>query len=90
MERREFLKIAAGAAAGVATFAASAQAAPLIPQPLNDDTKQPQNPAQPAVSSKEEIDRLEPEEVHGGRGRHRGWGRGRHLGWRRRRSHRRW
>jgi hypothetical protein len=44
MERREFLKIAAGAAAGIVTFVASAQAAPLIPQSLNDDTKQPQNP----------------------------------------------
>lgn len=88
MERREFLKIAAGVAAGVAAFAATAQAAPLMPQPLNEDAKLPQSPAQPAVTSKEETDRLQPEEVRGhrgGRGRHRGWGRGRHLGWRRRR-----
>jgi hypothetical protein len=92
MERREFLKIAVGAAAGIAAFAATAQAAPLMPQPLNEDAKLPENPAQPAVTSKEETDRLQPEEVrggHGGRGRHRGWGRGRHRGWGRGR-HRGW
>ena len=83
MERREFLKFAAGMAAGVAVFAATAQAAPLMPHPLNEDAKLPENPAQPAVTSKEEADRLQPEEVRWGRGRHRGWGR-RHWGWRRR------
>jgi hypothetical protein len=82
MERREFLKIAAGVAAGLAAFAANAQAAPLMPQPLNEDAKLPQNSAQPAVTSKEEAARLQPEEVRWGR--HRGWGRGRHWGWRRR------
>ncbi|MBI5318335.1 twin-arginine translocation (Tat) [Bradyrhizobium sp.] len=90
MERREFLRIAAGLAAGVAAFAATAQAAPLMPQPLNEDAKLPQNPAQPAVTSKDETDQLQPEEVRWGRGRHRGWGRRwgyrrRHWGWRRRR-----
>ena len=84
MERREFLKIAAGVAAGVAALAATAQAAPLMPHPLNEDAKLPENPAQPAVTSKEEADQLQPEEVRWGRGRHRGWGRGRHWGWRRR------
>ncbi|MGE0289189.1 MAG: twin-arginine translocation (Tat) [Bradyrhizobium sp.] len=83
MERREFLKIAAGFAAGMAALAATAQAAPLAPQPLNEDSKVPANSAQPAVSSKEEADRLQPEEVRWGRGRHRGWGR-RHWGWGRR------
>jgi len=81
MERREFLKIAAGIAAGVAAFAATAQAAPLMPHPLNEDAKLPQ---QPAVTSGDEVDRLQPEEVRWGRGRHRGWGR-RHWGWHRRR-----
>jgi hypothetical protein len=94
MERREFLKIAAGVAAGVAAFAATAQAVPLMPQPLNEDAKLPQTPAQPAVTSKEEADRLQPQEVRWGHGRHRGWGRGRHWGWRRRhwgwRRHRHW
>ncbi|MGQ0687015.1 twin-arginine translocation (Tat) [Bradyrhizobium sp.] len=83
MERREFLKIAAGAAAGFAAFATGAHAAPLIPQPLNEDAKLPQDPAHPAVTSQEEADRLQPEEARWGRGRHRGWGR-RHWGWRRR------
>lgn len=83
MERREFLKIAAGVAAGLAAFAAGAQAAPLMPQPLNEDAKLPQDPAQPAVTSKEEADRLQPEEVRWGRGRGRGWG-WRRRGWRRR------
>jgi hypothetical protein len=84
MERRQFLKIAAGVATGIAAFAATAQAAPLMPQPLNEDAKLPENPAQPAVTSKEEADRLQPQEVRWGRGRHRGWGRGRHWGWHRR------
>jgi hypothetical protein len=87
MERREFLKFAAGIAAGMAALAATAQAAPLMPQPLNEDAKLPQNPdAQPAVTSGDEVDRLQPEEVrwgHRGWGHHRGWGR-RHWGWRRR------
>ncbi len=83
MERREFLKIAAGVAAGFAALAATAHAAPLMPQPLNDDAKLPNSPAQPAVISQSEADQLQPEEVRWGRGRHRGWGR-RHWGWRRR------
>ena len=91
MERREFLKVAFGVAAGAAAFAASAQAAPLMPQPLDEAAKLPSNPdAQPAVTSGDEVDRLKPEEVRWGRGR--GWGRGgrwgfrrRHWGYRRRR-----
>ena len=94
MERRDFLKYALGVAAGAAAFVANAQAAPLMPQPLNEDAKLPVNPdAQPAVTSGDEVDRLTPEEVRWGRGRHRGWGR-RHWGWRRRhwgwRRRRRW
>jgi hypothetical protein len=93
MERRDFLKFALGVAAGVAATVASAQAAPLMPQPLDPAAKLPQNPdAQPAVTSGDEVDRLQPEEVRWGRGRGRGWGRGRrwgfrrrHWGWRRRR-----
>ncbi len=94
MERREFLKFAAGIAAGMAALAATAQAAPLMPQPLNEDAKLPQNPdAQPAVTSGDEAERLQPEEVRWGRrgwGHRRGWGRRwgyrrRHWGWRRRR-----
>ena len=57
MERRDFLKFALGAIAGAAAVAASATAAPLMPQPLDEDAKLPANPdAQPAVTSKDEAD----------------------------------
>jgi hypothetical protein len=87
MERRHFLKLAFGLAAGAAALAASAQAAPLMPQPLAADGRlPPDGDAQPAVAGGDEVERLSPEEVRWGRGRgyHRGWGRGRHWGWRRR------
>ena len=97
MERRHFLKLAFGFAAGAAALAASAQAAPLLPQPLGDNgLRPPGNPdAHPAVTSGDEVDRLTPEEVRWGHGGHRGWGhrhwghrhwgwRHRHWGWRRR------
>jgi hypothetical protein len=93
MERRHFLKLAFGFAAGGVALAASAQAAPLMPAPLADDAKLPPDEnAQPAVTSGDEVDRLTPEEVRWGRGRgrHRGWGR---RGWGRRRrgwGRRRW
>ena len=41
MERRHFLKLAFGFAAGGIALAASAQAAPLMPAPLADDAKLP-------------------------------------------------
>ena len=87
MERREFLKFAAGIAIGVAAVATAAQAAPLMPQPLNEDAKLPKNPdAQPAVTSGGEVERLRPEEVHW---RRRHWHRRRWWGWHRRRHWRR-
>jgi hypothetical protein len=89
MERRHFLKLAFGMAAGGIALAASAQAAPLMPAPLADDAKLPVHPdAQPAVTTGDEVDKLSPEEVRWGR--RRGWGRRRrrHWGWHRRR--RRW
>ena len=99
MERRHFLKLAFGFAAGAAALAASAQAAPLMPQPLAASGPLPsRQDAHPAVTSGEEVDRLQPEEVRWG---HRGWGhhggwhrrhwgwRRRHWGWHRRRWHRR-
>ncbi|TAI59726.1 twin-arginine translocation (Tat) [Bradyrhizobium sp. Leo170] len=92
MERRHFLKIALGAAAGVATFAATAQAAPMVP--LSEDARRPSSPdAHPAVSTGDEVDNLKPEQVqwHGGHG-HRGHGHRRHWrphrGWRH--PHRHW
>jgi len=82
MERRHFLRLTFGFAAGGLALAASARAAPLMPQPLVEGG--PANPdAHPAVTSGDEVDRLKPEEVRWG---HRGWGHGRHRGW----GHRHW
>jgi hypothetical protein len=90
MERRDFLKMAFGVAAGAATFAATAQAAPLAPLPLNQDARSGAgSDAHPAVTTGDEVGRLRPEEVRwhhrhwGWRRRHWGWHR-RHWGWRRR------
>jgi hypothetical protein len=84
MERRHFLKIAFGFAAGAAALAASAQAAPLAPHPLQDGSLPETHPdAHPAVTSADEVDRLKPEEVRWGRHWHHRWHR-RHWGWRRR------
>ena len=91
MERRHFLKLAFGFAAGAAALAASAQAAPLAPHPLVEDGPLPPAipDAHPAVTTSDEVDRLKPEEVRWGRHhRHRHWHR-RHWGWRRHRWHRR-
>jgi hypothetical protein len=88
MERRDFLKIAFGFAAGAATLAASAQAAPLAPQPLDHSGRPKPADAHPAVTTAEEASLLKPEEVRWGRHWHRHWHR-RHWGWRRRHWHRR-
>jgi hypothetical protein len=96
MERRHFLKIAVGVAAGAAGLAASAQAAPLMPHPLAEDPRLAGGgqEVRPAVTTADEVDRLKPEEVRWARHwhRHGGWHR-RHWGWRRRHwgwGHRRW
>src|SRR3954470_3201498 len=89
MERRHFLKVAIGFAAGAATLAAAAHAAPLSLHPLVPDRGPPlENDAQPAVTSEAEVEQLKPEQVrHGhGHGHHYGWGRGHHYGW----HHRHW
>ncbi len=90
MERRHFLKLAFGFAAGAVALAAGAEAAPLAPQPLTTDGRPPpgNDDAHPAVTTGDEVDRLAPEQVRWGRGHHRGWGRRwrrRGWGWRRRR-----
>lgn len=93
MERRNFLKLAFGVAAGAAAFTAAAQAVPLTPQPLGNGGMPLGNPdAHPAVTSSDEAAQLKPEQVrwHGhGHGRHWGW-RHRHWGWRRRWHRRHW
>ncbi len=98
MERRNFLKLAIGVAAGAAALATAAQAAPLSPQPIEDPARlSPTNAdAHPAVTSAEEVARLTPEQVHWHGGRHWGWHhrhwgwRHRHWGWRHRWHHRHW
>ena len=90
MERRHFLKLAFGVAAGAAALAASAQAAPLAPHPFAEDVRLPANEAaRPAVTTAGEVDSLKPEEVRWGRRWHRRHWRRRHWGWHRRRWHRR-
>ncbi|WP_050625774.1 twin-arginine translocation signal domain-containing protein [Bradyrhizobium viridifuturi] len=91
MERRDFLKIAFGVAAGAAAFAATAQAAPLAPLLLNQDARAPAgSDAHPAVTTGDEVDHLKPEQVHWhhghGRWHHRHWHH-RHWGWRHRHRH---
>ena len=87
MERRNFLRLAFGVAAGAAVFTAAVQAAPLAPQPLGNAGISAANPdAHPAVTSSEEAAQLKPEQIrwHHGRWHHRHWG------WRHRHWHRRW
>ncbi|MDE5441270.1 twin-arginine translocation signal domain-containing protein [Bradyrhizobium sp. CSA207] len=87
MERRNFLKFVFGVTAGAAAFAATAQAAPLSPQPVGgpSGTPRPDADAHPAVTTSDAAAQLKPEQVHW---RGRGW-HPRHWGWRRRRWHRR-
>lgn len=87
MERRHFLKLAFGFAAGAAALAAGAEAeaAPLAPQPLARDLQPGNTDTKPAVTTGDEVDRLVPEPVRWGHGRRWGWRRGRRWGWRRRR-----
>ncbi|WJR81162.1 twin-arginine translocation signal domain-containing protein [Bradyrhizobium sp. NP1] len=88
MERRDFLKLALGFTAGAAALAASAQAAPLLPQPLAGEMRPPDVEAHPAVTTRQEADQLQPQEVRWGHGHHYGWHRGHHWGWRHHRWHR--
>jgi hypothetical protein len=82
MERRHFLKFALGLAAGTAMLAASVEAAPLI-APGFVQTEAPSRSTQdvrPAVTSRDEVDQLKPEQVRWGHGHHHGWHH-RHWGW---------
>jgi hypothetical protein len=95
MERRDFLKIALGVVAGAAAVAATAQAAPLSPQPLNVDGRLPaQRDAHPAVTNDNEVGHLKPQQVRWGHHWHRHWHhrhwRRRHWGWHRRWHRRHW
>ena len=94
MERRHFLKFALGLAAGTAALATVAVAAPLVPQGLESGSlfrsgQQIDQNVRPAVTSRAEVDQLEPEQVHWGHGHHGGWHH-RHWGWRHHHWHRHW
>jgi hypothetical protein len=92
MERRHFLKIAFGVAAGATAFAAGANAAPLPPIAAEQGLAPPRGEgAQPAVAQ-DDVDHLKPEEVRWGHRWHRWHWHRRHWGWRRRHWgwHRRW
>ena len=84
MERREFLKVAVGFAAGAAALAASAEAALLmLPSEALNAKGLPQDfEAKPALADQQDLDEARVEEVRWGR--RRGWGR-RRWGFRRRR-----
>ena len=89
MERRHFLKLAFGFAAGARRAGRERAGRAADAAAARRDGRLPANPdAHPAVTTGDEVDRLTPEEVRWGRGRHRGWGR-RRWGWRRRRWGRR-
>jgi hypothetical protein len=80
MERRHFLKFAAGFAASAVALTAAAQAAPLTPHPLGEGGLPLPRDVSPAVTTEAEVERLKPQEVRWGHHWHR-----RHWGW-----HRRW
>ncbi|HTB04446.1 MAG TPA: twin-arginine translocation signal domain-containing protein [Bradyrhizobium sp.] len=96
MERRDFLKLAIGIAAGSAALATSVKAAPLAPQSIAGDQlpAAPEQPElRPAVTSADEVSRLQPEQVRWGHHWHHHWHRRwhrRHWGWHHRHWHRRW
>ena len=91
MERRHFLKLAFGVAAGAAALAASAEAAPLVPHPLLDERMPLSNEnAHPAVTTGKEVEDLKPEEVRWGHHWHRRWHRRHWRRWHRRHWRRRY
>jgi hypothetical protein len=92
MERRHFLKLAFGLAAGASALAASAQAAPLPPvSPQPGLAPLRREGAKSAVVT-HEVDHLAPEQVRWGHHWHRRGHWHRHWGWRRRHWgwHRHW
>jgi hypothetical protein len=94
MERRHFLKLTFGLAAGVTALAASANAAPLPPMSAPQSLVAPhRDTAQPAVVSQADVDHLKPEQVRWGHHWHRHWHHRwhrRHWGWHRHWRRHRW
>jgi hypothetical protein len=90
MERRNFLKFAAGLAAGAGVLAAaSANAAPLLASQsrMTGPLPEPKMSAESAVVDQNEVERLQPEQVQW---RRRHWHRNRWHGGRRHWHRRRW
>lgn len=90
MERRHFLKVAFGFAAGAVAIASAAkvvEAAPLAPQSLVPQEPHESGQApQPALATQDDLDQAHVEQVRWRRrwGFRRRWHRRRHWGWRRR------
>jgi hypothetical protein len=81
MERREFIKLGLGVLAGATALAASASAAPLPPIRTPQGAMAPHGDApKSALVTKDEVDHLQPEQVHW---RHRHWRRWHRRHWRR-------
>ena len=94
MERRHFLKLSFGLAAGATALAASAQAAPLPPVMPAEGLMPPRGEAaEPALTNQDDVDHLAPEPVRWRRRFRRrrffGFRRRRFFGFRRRRFRRR-
>jgi hypothetical protein len=84
MERRSFLKVSFGFAAGASVLAAGAEAAPLPPvTPESQGLAPRRGEAEPAIVSQDDVDRLAPDQV---RWRRR-WGYRRRRFWGHRRRH---
>lgn len=94
MERRDFLKIALGMAAGAVVTVRAAQAMTPPPSPLKDQPPIPEAEAKPAVATSQDVEGAKVEKVrwHHRRWRRHHWHRRRHWGWHRRRHwrHRHW
>jgi len=102
MERRDFLKIAFGMAAGAVVTVRAAQAMTPTPSPLAREPSVPDTEAKPALTTSEDVEKAKVEKVRWRhhRGYHRHWHRHhwrrhhwhrRHWGWRRRHwRHRHW
>jgi hypothetical protein len=93
MERRDFLKIAFGVAAGAVVTTTAARAMTPVPSALPKQPPIPETEAKPAVATSQDVEEAKVENVHWRRRRwrHRHWRR-RHWGWHRRRHwrHRHW
>lgn len=93
MERRDFLKIAFGVAAGAVVTTTAARAMTPVPSALPKQQPIPETEAKPAVATSQDVEEAQVEKV---RWRHRRWHRRhwrrRHWGWHRRRHwrHRHW